>query len=127
MQEGESHPLFDDDLFAKSQTWTLSTSGLSAGDRFHGTGFGAPYPDGYGINCEWFCLVRSFSSRLDSDNGDTWISADLTGSEILKFGIESKRSNPTTSTAVFRCNLVEALREMREVCEKGQSVGSLKL
>ena len=43
--------LLTDDLFAKSQTWTLSTSGLSAGDRLAGTGFGAGYADGYGCNC----------------------------------------------------------------------------
>lgn len=44
--------LFSDPLLAASQTWKLSTSGLSAGDRFAGTGFGAGYPDGYGINCK---------------------------------------------------------------------------
>jgi carnitine O-acetyltransferase len=47
----ETHPLFEDELFAESQTWKLSTSGLSSGDRFFGTGFGSPEPDGYGINC----------------------------------------------------------------------------
>lgn len=52
LREGETHPLLEDPLFAKSQEWVLSTSGLSAGDRFHGTGFGAVYPNGYGINCE---------------------------------------------------------------------------
>ncbi len=30
--------LFQDPLFAKSQEWKLSTSGLSAGERFVGTG-----------------------------------------------------------------------------------------
>ncbi|GAA5879501.1 hypothetical protein JCM16303_003226 [Sporobolomyces ruberrimus] len=90
----ESHPFFDDELFGKSQEWVLSTSGLSAGDRFYGTGFGAVYPNGYGINY-------------------------LAGDKLLKFGIESKVSNPETSTETFRQNLVEALREMREVCEKG--------
>ncbi|GAA6010965.1 hypothetical protein JCM11491_005885 [Sporobolomyces phaffii] len=90
----ESHPLFEDELFAKSQEWVLSTSGLSAGDRFYGTGFGAVYPNGYGINY-------------------------LAGDKLVKFGIESKVSNPETSTETFRQNLVEALREMREVCEKG--------
>ncbi|GAA5861326.1 hypothetical protein JCM8547_006092 [Rhodosporidiobolus lusitaniae] len=95
MREGESHPLFEDALFGKSQEWVLSTSGLSAGDRFFGTGFGAMYPNGYGINY-------------------------LAGDKVIKFGIESKRSDPTTSTAVFRSKLVEALREMRKVCEEGQ-------
>jgi carnitine O-acetyltransferase len=32
------HPLFDDDMWALSQEWKLSTSGLSAGGRFLGTG-----------------------------------------------------------------------------------------
>ncbi|GAA5848239.1 hypothetical protein JCM5353_009021 [Sporobolomyces roseus] len=90
----ESHALFDDELFGKSQEWVLSTSGLSAGDRFYGTGFGAVYPNGYGINY-------------------------LAGDKLVKFGIESKVSNPETSTETFRSNLVEALREMRQVCEKG--------
>lgn len=38
LRPGESSPLFDDKLFAKSAEWKLSTSGLSAGDRFLGTG-----------------------------------------------------------------------------------------
>lgn len=44
---------------------------------------------------------------------------DLAGGKVVKFGIESKRSCPTTSTEKFRGKIVEALREMREVCEKG--------
>ena len=51
MREGESHPLFSDPLFQESQDWVLSTSGLSAGDRFFGTGFGTIWPNGYGCNC----------------------------------------------------------------------------
>ncbi|GAA5914862.1 hypothetical protein JCM6882_007824 [Rhodosporidiobolus microsporus] len=94
LREGESHPLFDDELFAKSQEWVLSTSGLSAGDRFFGTGFGTIWPNGYGINY-------------------------LAGDKVIKFGIESKVSCATTSTDEFRKNLVEAMREMRKVCEEG--------
>jgi carnitine O-acetyltransferase len=60
-QSGGMPKLLSDDLFGKSQTWTLSTSGLSAGDRLAGTGFGAGYPDGYGCNCE--CL---FSRRISN-------------------------------------------------------------
>ncbi|GAA5919003.1 hypothetical protein JCM1841_002686 [Sporobolomyces salmonicolor] len=97
--EGESHPLFEDELFAKSQEWVLSTSGLSAGDRFFGTGFGAAYPHGYGINY-------------------------LAGDRLVKFGIESKVSCAETSTETFRANLVDALREMRAVCEQGQQVAA---
>ncbi|SCV74232.1 BQ2448_6664 [Microbotryum intermedium] len=98
LRKGESHALFEDPLFTESQSWILSTSGLSAGDRFYGTGFGAPWPNGYGINY-------------------------LAGSKVIKFGIESKRSDPHTSTETFHNNLSEALREMKEVCEKGQPVG----
>jgi len=67
MEEGENSPLLSDPLFSQSQRWLLSTSGLSEGERFIGTGcvspathfatslltsirFGA-YQDGYGINC----------------------------------------------------------------------------
>ncbi len=86
--------LLSDELFGLSQTWTLSTSGLSAGDRLAGTGFGAGYPDGYGCNY-------------------------LAGGHLLKFGLESKASHPDTSTTVFAQNLVKALRTMRHICEQG--------
>ncbi len=38
MQAGESSDLFNDEVFRLSQEWKLSTSGLSAGNRFMGTG-----------------------------------------------------------------------------------------
>ncbi len=53
----ESADLFNDELFEQSSKWKLSTSGLSAGPLFKGTGFGAVYPDGYGINCKNFSFV----------------------------------------------------------------------
>ena len=40
MKDGEKSPLFDDWAFTKSQEWKLSTSGLSAGLYFRGTGYG---------------------------------------------------------------------------------------
>ncbi|KAM0788172.1 hypothetical protein ACM66B_001333 [Microbotryomycetes sp. NB124-2] len=92
MRPGERHELFEDELFQKSQDWILSTSGLSAGDRFFGTGFGTVWPQGYGINY-------------------------LAGKNVIKFGIESKNSCETTSTDRFRRNVTEALRDMRRVCE----------
>ncbi|KAI0069154.1 acyltransferase ChoActase/COT/CPT [Artomyces pyxidatus] len=91
LQPGERSDLFEDPLFEQSQTWKLSTSGLSAGHLFRGTGFGASYQDGYGINY-------------------------LSGPHIIKFGIESKHSCPETSTALFQAALSEALRDMRTVC-----------
>lgn len=52
LQPRETHLLFDDEMYGKSQEWKLSTStsGL-AGGRFMGNGFGAAWPDGYGVNC----------------------------------------------------------------------------
>jgi hypothetical protein len=44
------------------------------------------------------------------------ISIDLAGANILKFGIESKRSSKVTSTDRFKQYLTSALREMRDVC-----------
>ena len=44
---------------------------------------------------------------------------DLTGAEVLKFGIESKRSSPLTSTNHFKQVIVESLEEMREACLLG--------
>jgi hypothetical protein len=35
---GERTALFEDPLFERSQEWKLSTSALSAGDQFRGTG-----------------------------------------------------------------------------------------
>ncbi|KAG6853982.1 hypothetical protein C0991_011845 [Blastosporella zonata] len=37
-QDGERVPLFEDEMFERSQQWKLSTSGLSAGHLFRGTG-----------------------------------------------------------------------------------------
>jgi carnitine O-acetyltransferase len=88
---GERAALFEDPLFERSQEWKLSTSALSAGKFFRGTGFGTPYHSGYGINY-------------------------LSGLDIIKFGIESKRSCAETSTAAFQREITSALREMRRVC-----------
>jgi len=49
----ESANIFEDELFERSSRWRLSTSGLSAGLLFKGTGFGTVLRDGYGINCEY--------------------------------------------------------------------------
>ena len=98
-EDGEYPALFSDPLFAESQTWKLSTSGLSAGDNFTGTGFGCGFPDGLGINY-------------------------LAGASVLKFGMEAKRGNPHAPgpqpTAVFAGKIVEAMRKMREIVEQGQ-------
>ncbi|KAF9485148.1 acyltransferase ChoActase/COT/CPT [Pholiota conissans] len=89
---GESAPLLEDELFERSTQWKLSTSGLSAGLLFKGTGFGASYDDGYGIN------------YLAAPNG-------------VKFGIESKFQNPLTSTQIFQDAVVAAMEDMHSLCE----------
>ncbi|KAG7451241.1 acyltransferase ChoActase/COT/CPT [Guyanagaster necrorhizus] len=86
----EHTPLFEDPLFGQSSCWKLCTSGLSAGHLFRGTGFGAIYEDGYGINY-------------------------LAGSSMIKFGIESKFSNSLTSTSAFISTLADALRSMQNI------------
>ncbi|KAF8653605.1 hypothetical protein AX16_003849 [Volvariella volvacea WC 439] len=88
---GEHAKLFEDKLFEKSSKWKLSTSGLSAGLLFRGTGFGAVYEDGYGINY-------------------------LAAPEMIKFGIESKFSSPATSTDTFKAAIVDSLQKMAEAC-----------
>ncbi|KZS94267.1 acyltransferase ChoActase/COT/CPT [Sistotremastrum niveocremeum HHB9708] len=91
MKEDESSPVFTDPVFWKSQEWLLSTSGLSAGERFVGTGFGAGFEDGYGINY-------------------------MAGPDRLRFGIESKKPCPTTSTAGFKELLRTSLLDMQTLC-----------
>lgn len=102
LRPGETHPLFDDELYAKSQEWKLSTSGLSQGLRFYATGFGAAWHDGYGTNY-------------------------MAGPNLIKFGIESKVSCDTTSTERFKHRLVQAFRDMRRLCEAQPPSASAKL
>ena len=45
---------------------------------------------------------------------------DLAGPHLLKFGIESKWSCEVTSTARFKHNLAQSLRDMRRVVESQQ-------
>ena len=40
--DGERAELFEDPLFERSQEWKLSTSALSAGELFRGTGYVYP-------------------------------------------------------------------------------------
>ncbi|TIB34946.1 hypothetical protein E3P86_02755 [Wallemia ichthyophaga] len=102
LRPGESHELFDNKYNAMSSEWKLSTSGLSAGPRFNGTGFGTVYPDGYGINY-------------------------MAGPSELKFGIESKLHCSATSTYGFKRDLLSSLQEMRHVCETQQKTLKARL
>ncbi|PWN41844.1 acyltransferase ChoActase/COT/CPT [Ceraceosorus guamensis] len=93
--EAGARILLGDELLGESQTWKLSTSGLSSGLRFCGTGFGSGFEDGVGTNY-------------------------LAGGQLLKFGLETKHSpmNSKDPTATFSKALVDALRLMKEMCEK---------
>jgi hypothetical protein len=48
---------------------------------------------------------------------------DLAGPYLVKFGIESKQSCSATSTAKFKHRIVQALRDMRAVCEAAAAAG----
>ncbi|WFD33414.1 carnitine O-acetyltransferase [Malassezia cuniculi] len=101
--DGAVPQIFADPLFTESQSWVLSTSGLSAGNNFAGTGFGCGFPDGFGVNY-------------------------LAGGRLLKFGMESKRKNRYSngqSTELFLSTLAESLRDMRKAVEEAQ-VGEAK-
>ncbi|KAG1876586.1 hypothetical protein DFJ58DRAFT_909822 [Suillus subalutaceus] len=89
--EKHTHPLFTDPLFSRSQEWKLSTSGLSAGDQFRGTG----WEDRYGINY-------------------------LIAPQRIKFCVESKLSSLLTSTNKFKQHIADAVRDMRVICEAGE-------
>lgn len=108
LHKDERHELLEDGLLVRSQTWKLSTSGLSAGDQFRGTGFGSPEWGGYGVSCGCHLAMVSVMLLITS--------IDLPGPEIMKFGIESKHSCPETSTRVFKEALATALLDMRALC-----------
>ncbi|KAG1804547.1 uncharacterized protein BJ212DRAFT_1301914 [Suillus subaureus] len=78
-----THPL--------SQEWKLSTSCLSSGDQFRGTGL----EDGYGIN---YLIAR----------------------HCIKFCVESKLSFSLTSTNKFKQHIADALQDARVICEAGE-------
>lgn len=92
LEQGESHSIYTHPIFAKSSKWQLSTSALFSGERLGGTGFGTVYPDGYGMNY-------------------------MLGANVIKIGVESKFSCPTTSTAKFVSTLEGVYDDMRVFCE----------
>ncbi|KAJ3063529.1 hypothetical protein HDU98_000685 [Podochytrium sp. JEL0797] len=97
MKPGESHDIFTDPLFARSQHWDLSTSGLFSSKNVVGTGFGTVYPDGYGMN---YALHK----------------------ETITVGVESKKGNGKTDTLRY-CNALEkVLMDMRDVAVKAGEV-----
>ena len=122
MKEEESSPLFEDELYGLSQEWLLSTSGLSAGDRFIGTGYAVLFAlctttdNPIALEALIWTDMGSIVSLPVNSSGILTISIDLAGANILKFGIESKRSSRLTSTDRFKEHLTRALLEMRDVC-----------
>jgi carnitine O-acetyltransferase len=110
LRDTESHQLFEDEFYSKSQEWKLSTSAFSPGQNFLGVGFGAAWVDGYGINCT-SCITSCIGPRSKE------LMIDQPGKHLVKFGIESKVSSEITSTRRFKHHLVQALRDMRRICE----------
>ncbi|KAJ9056857.1 hypothetical protein DSO57_1028575 [Entomophthora muscae] len=94
LKPGETHPIFQDPIFAESQSWRLSTSTMFKTDDIIATGFGAVDPDGYGFN------------YIPSADGNR-----------ITFGIESKRSSKVSDTKKFVTRLTEALDQMQKMCE----------
>ncbi len=93
VQSGEQVDFFKDPVFAKSRYFRLSTSNLYSTPQLLGTGFGAVVPDGYGMN---YMINR----------------------DHIKIGIESKRSCPETSTALFAEALKSSWRDMKKVVQE---------
>ncbi|WAR59424.1 hypothetical protein PtB15_11B64 [Puccinia triticina] len=91
-EDGDLPELFTDPVFAESSEWQLSTSGISAGERFIGTGFGC-YGKGYGINY-------------------------LVAPSRITFGIETKHSDPRTSASEFKHHIYSALIAIRSLCQR---------
>lgn len=48
------------------------------------------------------------------------LESDLAGAKVIKFGIESKWSSKETSTHRFRLAIIDAMRDMRRICEEGR-------
>ncbi|KAI8340703.1 acyltransferase ChoActase/COT/CPT [Chlamydoabsidia padenii] len=87
------HPIFTDPVFAASQTWRLSTSGLQEGNQLMGTGFGAAYPHGYGINY-------------------------MAAKNLVKLGIEVKKDEDSLSADEMGQVISQAMRDLRDLCER---------
>ena len=92
LEKGESSELFTHPMFSKSSKWRLSTSALFASDMGVGTGFGAVYPDGYGMNYS-------------------------IGDRVIKMGVESKISCRETSTAKFTRMFEQTMVDIAKVCK----------
>lgn len=96
MKSSESHPLFELPAFKEATTFRLSTSSLSSGENYNGTGFGAGTSDGYGLN---YCIGRN----------------------CIKFGLESKKCDRLTSSRKFRSSLIHTFIDLRDLCKKVES------
>jgi carnitine O-acetyltransferase len=88
LQKDEMHEIFTDPSYSRSKTYRLSTSSLGLGKNLEATGFGAATTDGYGIN---------------------YISSD----HFFRFGIETKKECPETSTEKFYATLQRTMRDLR--------------
>ncbi|KAI9344515.1 acyltransferase ChoActase/COT/CPT [Zopfochytrium polystomum] len=102
LKPGESAAIYTDPMYAKSQTWRLSTSALFQGVALAGTGFGAVVPDGYGMNYVPY-------------------------PNLIRMGVESKVSCDATSTAKFSKMFATTLDDMKFMVEAAIASGKSKL
>lgn len=95
LEPAPMHPMFEDPIFTKSQTWVLSTSNLHSGIYLMGTGFGSAVKDGYGVNY-------------------------MAAPTVVKYTIEVKQVPDTVSAKEFGATLRKTLLELKDVCEQVQ-------
>ncbi|KAI8812157.1 acyltransferase ChoActase/COT/CPT [Cladochytrium replicatum] len=101
MKPGEKAKIFEDSAFTRSTTWRLSTSQLFTSKTLEVCGFGAVYPDGFGIN--YMILPGS-----------------------IRYGIECKKSNAHSASAEsFAAELETVLTILGQVCEEASSSAKL--
>lgn len=101
LQSGESHPLLTHPAMLSSTKFNLSTSSLSTGENYNGTGFGPGTEDGYGIN---YCI----------------------GKEEVKFGISTFTRSRVADSSRMAAGITSALRELQSwlvLVGSGESVG----
>ena len=100
LKAGEDHPFLLDPIVRGSNWFRMSTSSLSSGDLYNGTGFGSVTPDGYGIN---YCI----------------------GKKVIKFGIESKKHCRETSTTRFKHAIIDAFYDVKRMCLEAQQAAKI--
>jgi hypothetical protein len=124
LKDGENAELFEHSLFSRSQTWRLSTSGLSAGYLFRGTGFVSFYLYDWKMSliwmrqlwcCIWGWLRHKLLVVVAIHHWCWTLATDLAAPNMIKFGIESKHPSLITSTSQFKKDIAQALTSLHDL------------